>query len=242
MPQDTPVDLAITGDAVRPRALAIDELARLRPDARPGIPVRKRREHPLGKALWVARRKQIAGLAVADQLAMTADARSDDDALLRHGLERLERGHQLGQAGRNAREDEQVDQIVITAHLLMRDASGENDAFAKTEFAGQSPQPVLFRPAADQQYRDIRPLMPHIRDCAQQQVQTLIGIERAEEAENDLPESPSRVARVRSGIPGPANLLRSTALGMTVTLSPGTPRAIASARKPSQIVVTASAR
>ena len=34
MPQDTPVDLAVTRDAVRPRALAVDKLDRLRPDLR----------------------------------------------------------------------------------------------------------------------------------------------------------------------------------------------------------------
>src|ERR1700745_1876684 len=117
MPQDTPVDLAITGDAVRPRALAIDELARLRPDARPRILVRQGCQRPLGKALWVAWWKQVARASGADQLAMTADARRNDNALLRHGLERLERGHQLGQARRNAREYKHIDQIVIPAHL-----------------------------------------------------------------------------------------------------------------------------
>ncbi len=135
---------------------------------------------------------------------MTADARRDDDALLRHGLERLEWGHQLGQAGRNAREYEQVDQVVIPPHLLVRNASGKNDVFTKTELGRQSTQPLLFRPAADQQCRDICPLTPHLGDCAQQQIQTLIGIERAEEAKNDLPGKPeptceSGVGNSRSG-------------------------------------------
>src|SRR6202030_119063 len=121
---------------------------------------------------------------------MTADARSDDDPLLCHVVERLERGHQFGQTARNAREDEQVDQIVIPANLLMVDASGKNDACAKIKFARQSTQSLLFRPAADQQYRDISSPMPHVGECTKQQVQTLIGIERAEEPKNDLAGEP----------------------------------------------------
>jgi len=34
---------------------------------------------------------------------------------------------------------------------------------------------------------DLRPLPPQIGDCAQQQVQPLIGIERAEESEDSFP-------------------------------------------------------
>ena len=65
----------------------------------------QRREHALGEMLRLVGREQVAGLAVADQLAMAADTRSDDDPLLRHRLERLQRRHQLGQPHRNARED-----------------------------------------------------------------------------------------------------------------------------------------
>src|SRR5262249_17857138 len=90
MPQKTMRGLAISGDAARPGAFGLDKLDRSRPNARPGVPIGQRREYALGEAARVVRLEQVTGLAVADQLTMSTNAGSDDDALLRHCLERFE--------------------------------------------------------------------------------------------------------------------------------------------------------
>jgi len=100
------VYFGVARHAVRPRALAVDELDRLRPDARPAGPIGERRHHAPRQQLRLVRGEEIACLPITDQFTMTADARGDDDALLGHGLERLEGRHQLGEPNRNAREDE----------------------------------------------------------------------------------------------------------------------------------------
>src|SRR6266404_2395648 len=64
---------------------------------------------------------------------MAADARGDDDTLLRHGFEGLEGCHQLGQAHRDSREYHKIRQIVVPLHLFMRDPSCKDDALAQTE-------------------------------------------------------------------------------------------------------------
>jgi len=145
-----PVNLGIAGDAVRPRALGIDEIDRPRPDTRPRILIGQGGEDAFGEALRLVRREEVARLAVANQFAMAADARSDDDPLLRHRLERLQRRHQLGQPHRDTREHEEVRQIVVSLYLLMRDPSREDDALAKVEFLGQSTQVALFGAATDE--------------------------------------------------------------------------------------------
>ena len=119
---------------MRPRALGIDKFDRLRPNPRPRRLIGERSHHSLRQKLRLIRREEVAGLAVADQFTMTADARGDDDALLSHSLERLEGRHQLREPDRNAREDEQIRQIVVTPHLSVRDPSGENDTVGDAEF------------------------------------------------------------------------------------------------------------
>ncbi len=93
---------------------------------------------------------------------MAADARGDDDTLLRHGFEGLEGCHQLGQAHRDSREYHKIRQIVVPLHLFMRDPSCKDDALAETELMSQGTQVALFRAAADKQDSDVRPLPPQI--------------------------------------------------------------------------------
>src|SRR5690348_3732705 len=94
--QDAVVDRAVTGDAVRPGALGVDEIERLFPDARPRSPVGQRGEDALRQMLGIVRPEKVPRLAVANKLAMPADARSHDDALLRHCFEWLKGRYQLG--------------------------------------------------------------------------------------------------------------------------------------------------
>ena len=68
----------------------------------------------------------------------------------------------------------------------MRHPSGEDRAAAEAELARQRAQPVFLRTAADQQDRDVRAPPLHQRDRPQQQVQSLIGVERAEKSEHPL--------------------------------------------------------
>src|ERR1043166_1875857 len=102
---------------------------------------------------------------------MGADARSDDDPLLRHRLKRLERRHKLSQAHRSAREHEEVRQVVISPYLLMRDAPGEDHAFTNSELSSQGAQVSLFRSSPNEQDGDLRPLPLQIGDGAEQQVE-----------------------------------------------------------------------
>ena len=93
---------------------------------------------------------------------------------------------ELGQAHRTPREDQGIGQAVVALHFLLRHASGEDDADRRGQLAGERAQFFLFGPAAGEENRYFRPLRPHIGKGAQQQVQPLIGIERAEKAEDEL--------------------------------------------------------
>ena len=161
---------------MRPGAFGIDKFDRLRPDARPGRAIGERRHHALGQKLRLVRRKEVAGLAVADQFTMTADARGDDDALLGHGLERLEGRHQLGEPDRNAREDEQISQIIVTPDLLVHDPSCEDDTVGDAEFSGQLMQRGFLRAASGEQQSDIGPALAQQGEGLQQQMQALVKI------------------------------------------------------------------
>ena len=172
---------------------------------------------------------------------MPTDVGSDDNPLLRHGLERFERSHQLGQARRDSRKDEEIHQIVVTLYLLVRHASGKDDALAEIELLRNRLQVAFFWAAADKQDGDIRTLPPQIWNGVQKQIQPFVRVERPEEAEDDFPaeSEPSLERPVRNA--RPFERIAIDGVGMTVILSPATPRPIASARSPSQIVVTASA-
>ena len=209
MVQDAVIDLDIAGHTVRPRPFAIDELDRARPDARPGFPIGQRREHAFGEGARIVRRKQISCLAIANQLAMSADARGDDDPLLRHRLERLQRGDQFRQPVRHPREDEKIDQIVIRLHLLVRHATGKDDAVVQFERADKGAQFVFVRSAADQQDGDFGPLPLQTRERAEQQIEPFIGIKRTAKAEHDFS---GKAHRRRSGT-GPECRVRERCCG-----------------------------
>ena len=81
MRQDTAVNIGIASNTVCPRTLAVDELDCSRPNARPRRPIGQGRQHPFGEVQRLIRGEEVAGLAVADQLAMATDARGDDDPL-----------------------------------------------------------------------------------------------------------------------------------------------------------------
>src|SRR6266446_1239984 len=186
-PHKPAVYFGVARHAVRPRALRIDKLDCLGPNARPRRLIGERRHHSLRQTLRLVWREEVTGLAVADQFTVTADARGDDDALLGHGLERLEGRYQLGEPDRNAREDEQISQIIVTPYLHVRDPSGESNTVADAEFSGQLMQRGFLWATPGEEQGNVGPALAQQREGAQQQVQALVEIERAEEGENGLP-------------------------------------------------------
>src|SRR5438876_354521 len=88
LPQYPAVNVGITGHALLPRALGIDEFNRVPANARPRAAIGERLQDTPGNAVRRVRRKEIPGLAVANQLPVTANVGGDDNALLRHCLQR----------------------------------------------------------------------------------------------------------------------------------------------------------
>ena len=75
----------------------------------------------------VAGLEQHTGFLVADQLAVAADVGRHEQAALRHRLERLERRHEFGEAHRQSRIDQHVDEFVVAVHFVMGNATDEAD-------------------------------------------------------------------------------------------------------------------
>ena len=63
-------------------------------------------------------------------------------------------------------------------------------------------------------------------------MQALVEVKRAKEREDRFPGQAEPRRENVSGMPGPAKVWRSTALGMTVIFSGGMPRAVMSFRRP----------
>ena len=84
----------IAGPVMIPRNLRAGPLAHRSP-ARPRIEQISQCSCASGR---VVSREQNAGFAVREQLAVPADIGRGDEAPLRHGFERLQRRHQIGQA------------------------------------------------------------------------------------------------------------------------------------------------
>ena len=163
---------------------------------------------------------------------MTPDIRGDDNPLLRHRLERLQRGHQLCQPHREARKDEKIRQIVIALNIGMGHPAGETTQYSRPSSAVELAKVCFLGSAAGEQHRDFRIAPPQLGDGAQQQMQPLVEIERPEKSD-DRPAGQSQLlAEIRVGRPRPENALRSTAFGMIVTFSVGMPRAMTSRAQP----------
>jgi len=135
-----------------------------------------------GQRLRVAGREQPAGLAVPDQLAVAAHVAGHQQPPLRHGLQRLERRHQVGQAHRVARVRQHVHQVVVALHLIVRHAAREHHALGHAQALRPGPQRFVLRAAAHQQQAHLRAHARQRRQRVEQQVQALVGVERPDEA------------------------------------------------------------
>ena len=115
---------------------------------------------------------------------MPPDVRGDEHPPLRHRLQRLERCHELREAHAAARVHEQVDEVVVALHVMVRDAPGKDDAFVEPARSDQAPQRLVLRPSSDQQHSQLRMARRESGRGLDQQVETLVGIERAGKADH----------------------------------------------------------
>ena len=72
----------------------------------------------------------------ADQLPVPADVGRDEQSPLRHRLERLERRDEVGEAHRQPRVHQHVDEVVVPLHFVVRNAAGEHDLVRDAERRG----------------------------------------------------------------------------------------------------------
>src|SRR5215472_5691749 len=84
------VRLSIVGDAPAPRTFAFDVAARSSLHLGPSLACRQDGVDCLRERTGAPCLEEDAGLAVADELAVTSHIRRDEHPALRHGLERLQ--------------------------------------------------------------------------------------------------------------------------------------------------------
>src|SRR6185437_7394371 len=140
----------IAADARRPGPFAFDKGARLPCNSRPG---RLFVEHVFDGARKRGRvvgGTKKPGLAMPNELSMPADVGGDENASLRHCLQRLQWRHQLGQATAATRIDEQVDEFIVSLHLGMWNATGKDDSPRQPERSRSIAQCGFLRSAAQQ--------------------------------------------------------------------------------------------
>ncbi len=128
--------------------------------------------------------EEDASLVVLDQFFMAADIRGDKELALGHGFERLERGDEFGQAHRVARVSEDVDQVVIAADFIVWHAAGEDDMIFQAKQFDLLAEIGFLRATADEQQANVRLLFNDGGQGGQEQVETFVGVEGADEADH----------------------------------------------------------
>ena len=113
---------------------------------------------------------------------MAPDIGGGDDPPLRHRLERLQRGDQIGQPAALSWIGEHVDQRIVALDLGMRDPAGEGYAIGGGAGAGAGPQRAVHWAAPYQQ--QLRPGMalPQQRQRIDEIVEPLVVVKAADEA------------------------------------------------------------
>ena len=106
--------------------------------------------------LGVVGRKKETADAVFDQFAMPADIARGNDPLLRHCLQRFQRGDQIGKPRFFAWVGQHIDQLIIPFNLVMGDSAGKYDSLAHTRGGGLRTQCRIHRAATDQQQLCVR--------------------------------------------------------------------------------------
>src|SRR3546814_65016 len=133
----------------------------------------------------IVRFEKIAALPVHQEFPMAADVRSHHDRTLRHRLQRLQGGNQVGEPHAVAWIDEERHQVVVAAHLLVRHPPGEDDLIADTQPVDLGNQALLLRPSADHQKLHSLPFAKEAHHRLHQELQPLVSVEGADEAEHD---------------------------------------------------------
>src|SRR3569833_2448059 len=123
----------ITRHAHSPIAFALDEMPRCCAQRRPRWAGSEQLQHSVGEVPCIAGAEQAAGLAVSDQLAVTAHVGRDYQTTLRHCLQRLQRCDKLCETHREPWIYQHIDEIVIALYLRVRHTARENHHDHKTE-------------------------------------------------------------------------------------------------------------
>ncbi len=85
---------------------------------------------------------------------------------------------------------EHVDEVVVAVHLAVRHAPGEDHLVRDAERRGLRLQRRFLRSAADEQHAHVRDLREDRRQRVEQEIQPLVCIERADEADHGLAGEP----------------------------------------------------
>ena len=151
---------------------------------------------------------------------MAADARRSDEPPLRHGFQRLERGHQIGQPHRLARISEDVDLRIIMFDLVVRHAADEDDMIGKRRRHRLFAQRLFARATAHHQQLRFGPGTHESRHRRDQIIQPFIIIEAADEADDIGPLQPQPGRQHRVARDGIAKLFHVDAIGRHDDLVP----------------------
>src|SRR3569832_1289723 len=189
----------ITRHAHSPIAFALDEMPRCCAQRRPRWAGSEQLQHSVGEVPCIAGAEQAAGLAVSDQLAVTAHVGRDYQTTLRHCLQRLQRCEKLGETHREPRIYQHIDEIVIALYLRVRHTAREYHLVRDAECLRLLFQRRLFIAATHQEQADIRQSRRHDRHGLQQQRQSFIGVERTDESQHGLAVELQRMRERRIG-------------------------------------------
>ena len=184
---ETLVNLAIASDAGFPGPLGLHVAAGCSTQLGPALGLIEQCNHLAREILFAARLEQHRRYAVLQQLAMAPDIGGYDEASLRHRFQRLERGDEIREAHGEPRIHEDIDEIVVAAYLIVRNSPREHDAIRDAQFRCLAAQVVLLVAAADQQQARVGTPLENPAHRRDEQAQSFVAIERADEAEHDAP-------------------------------------------------------
>ena len=114
---------------------------------------------------------------------MSAHVGGYQQAALRHRFERFQRCDQFRQTHGVTRICQDIDQIVITLHFLVRHATGKYNLVRDAQALDLCPERRFLRSSADQQKAYVRQLRENFRKGVEQQVKPFVSVKRPDETD-----------------------------------------------------------
>ena len=151
-------------------ALSLDKPAGCSAHRRPLLAVPQHAVQRIGQRNGLAGGEQHTRAAVLDQLAMPAHIAGHQQSALSHRLQWLQWRDEFGQPHRMARIDHHVHQVVVAAHLGVRNPASEHNLVRHAQALSLRPERRILRSAADQQYTQLRLPLQQAGQRVQQQV------------------------------------------------------------------------